>query len=98
MLFRSYVLFIAAPIAPNRQVKLAEWFGPRPFGLPVVLVVWLVLTALFLPMPWVFRHLVEVKLHASEDGVKGSLLLFLVYLLYVHQYHTHLRRSHTDAR
>ncbi len=64
-----YILVIASNFDPAVNAKLIEAFGATPFGLPVILVVALVETILYIPMPWIFWHGMLILDQALEDGV-----------------------------
>lgn len=84
-----YAIVIGVNLDPAVKAKQVEAFGAEPLGLPVTLVVGLVETLLFLPMPWVFWHGMRIVFQALEDGRRVG----IGYLLTVGSLHPHLRRS-----
>jgi hypothetical protein len=61
-----YAILIGVNFDDGADVRFAKAFGERPFGLPVILVVCLVETVWFLPMPWVFKHALQ---RSMQSGV-----------------------------
>jgi hypothetical protein len=49
-------VLLGVQLDPNVRAKWVEAFGPRPLGLPNLAFVLLLMTVLWLPLPWVFRH------------------------------------------
>jgi hypothetical protein len=64
-------------------------FGERPLGIPCTVAVFCVITLLYLPMPWIFHHGMNLAFHAIGEG-KG---VRLTYLLAKPLRHGPLRRS-----
>jgi hypothetical protein len=84
-----YAIIIAVNFDPKCRDKQIEAFGAEPLGLPVTLVVFLVQTVLYLPMPWVFWHAMRLAFQAVQDGRGFGML----YVLLVGHRHPQLRRS-----
>ncbi len=84
-----YAVIVGVNFAPEVRAKLVQAFGPEPLGLPVLLLVSVVDTILFLPVPWVFWHVGRIAYEAHLDGKRFN----LVYLFTAGNYHPQLRRS-----
>jgi len=84
-----YAIIIGVNFAPAVRAKFLQAYGPQPLGLPVLLVVSIVETFLFLPMPWVFWHAGWIAYAAHSDGRRFS----LTYILMAGNYRPELRRS-----
>lgn len=63
-----YAIVIGVNFDLKIQGKHAEAWGPTPLGLPVVLVVCLVETILFLPVPWFCWHFMQLAFQAIKEG------------------------------
>jgi hypothetical protein len=84
-----YAIVIGVNFDAKVRAKHIEAFGAEPLGLPVTLVVGVVESLLFLPMPWVFWHLMRLTFQALHDG-RG---IGIGYVLTVGFSHPDLRRS-----
>ena len=87
------VLFYAMIVLTSFDSAVRETevkaFGERPAGMPNLLFVLALQTLLYLPMSWVFWHLVGLTFHARQEGRRFSVW----YILTAGSYHPHLRRS-----
>lgn len=84
-----YACIIGVNVEPEVQEKMAEAFGEAPFGLPVVFVVSVAQTILYLPMPWVFLHAMRIAVRAREEGRHFGIF----YMMTAVTYHPDLHRS-----
>src|SRR5262245_7042447 len=84
-----YVGFLGVNFEPAVRQKHAEAWGETPFGLPVLLVVSIVETILFLPVPWFGWHGMRLMFRAIEEGRHPGVLT----LFRVGPQHLDLRRS-----
>jgi hypothetical protein len=89
MLVYSMLVLVALQSSVQETFVLA--FGDRPLGMPTLLFVLVAQTLLYLPMPWVFWHLIRLVFQAREDGK----MFGFWYLLTVGDSHPNLRRSRT---
>jgi hypothetical protein len=84
-----YAILIGVNFDPAVRAKQVEAFGAQPLGLPVTVVVGLVETLLFLPIPWVLWHGMRIGFQAHQDGRRVG----IGYMLIVGSLHPHLQRS-----
>jgi hypothetical protein len=64
-----YAIWVGLPVfEPECHAKAAEAFGARPLGLPLGVVLFVALTVLYLPFPWVLWHLGRVTVQVQRDG------------------------------
>jgi len=84
-----YAIVIGVNFAPEVRAKLVQAYGPQPLGIPIVLLVGIVETVLFLPVPWVFWHIALIAYAAHLEGKRFS----PIYVLLSGGSHPHLRRS-----
>jgi hypothetical protein len=84
-----YAIVILTNLDSKVRAKQVEAFGAQPFGLPVILVVSLVETLLFVPIPWAVWHGMQMALQAGRDGRRFG----FGYLFTAGGHHPHLRRS-----
>ncbi len=82
-------VLIGSNFDPKVRDKQIEAFGANPLGMPTILLVVLVETLLFLPVPWIVWYWVRVAFQAAQDGKKPGYF----YLLSVGSIHPHLRSS-----
>ncbi len=88
----SVVVYSILPLLmlePKVQARMVEVFGPAPLGYPVLLVVLVAGTLLYVPIPWFFWHSSRLALQVFDDRKNPG----FVYLLTVGFYHPHLLRS-----
>lgn len=68
-----YAILVGIHFDPEVRATFVKAFGPKPFGLPVTVVVIIAESLLFLPMPWVFFHLMHVMTRMMRDRAeRGS--------------------------
>jgi hypothetical protein len=84
-----YVVLVVVSFESAIQDTFVKAFGPHPLGIPLLVFVIGLQTILYLPMPWVFWHLMRLGFQASLDGKK----LGIIYLLTVVNSHPQLRGS-----
>ena len=61
-----YAILIGVNFAPEGRGMRLKAFGAEPFGLPVLLVVIVAQTLLYLPVPWIVWHGVKLVGHAAR--------------------------------
>ena len=84
-----YIPMIASNFAPRMHAHNVESFGTHPFGLPVTLVVCLIETILFIPIPWIFHHALRI-----DDQADWECRYFKAFYIFtVGFHHPHLRKS-----
>jgi hypothetical protein len=69
---------LATTFDEKAQAVFGTLFGPRPFGLPVTIVVVLVEAVLFAPYFWVFPHLMTIVMSSYAKGgslTKGGIVI-----------------------
>ena len=89
-----YVAVIGATLDHRFRRKLVEAFGARAFGMPILAVEWIILTILYLPMPFIFWHGWIIFLEARSDGhTIHGLFSTLAYLFSDAKNHEHLKVS-----
>jgi hypothetical protein len=77
-----YAVWVGLPVfEPECHAKMVEAFGDRPLGLPLRVVLFAGLTALYLPFPWMIWHLCRVTVQLQRDG---GLVPGIGYLLSFH--------------
>lgn len=62
-----YAILVGIHLDPEVRATSVKAFGARPFGVPVTLVVITAESLLFLPVPWVFFHLMHVMTRMMND-------------------------------
>ena len=69
----------ALVFAPEAPADIARHFGENPLGIPVRVLIWLVVTALYLPLVFGARHFIRLNMAAAELGYHGHLGLVLFF-------------------
>ncbi len=88
-----YLVIVLTSFESAARETFVKTFGDHPFGIPNHLFVPALQTVLYLPMPWVFWHVMELVFQALQDGRRVSTGHFVGYLVTVGHIHPHLRRS-----
>ena len=88
-----YAAVMGVNFDPKVRAKFAEAFGDHPLGLPVMLVVPLVETVLYLPFLWVVWHFQLLAAQWLADCRSTGRVSLMWYCLTVGSRHPHLRRS-----
>jgi hypothetical protein len=84
-----YAVLVLVSLGSSSHETSVRAFGERPAGVPTLVFVLVLQTVLYLPMPWVFWHVMQLAFQARQDGGR----LGVAYLLNVGSTHPHLRRS-----
>jgi hypothetical protein len=88
-----YIILVLVSFDSSVRDTFVKAFGERPSGMPNILFVLLLQTVLYLPMPWVFWHMMMIIHQAIQDGRGIGKFSLLIYLASIGQLHPHLRRS-----
>lgn len=88
-----YVLMVGTTFSPDVQEVLAQAFGPRPFGYPVVVVVAAAVAILLLPFVVAVHHFMRIAERAAGDGHGLGKIGLLAYAIRVGRDHPDLRAS-----
>lgn len=84
-----YAILVSVLLEDKAQETTQKAFGKVVFGLPSTMGVILAITVLYLPMPYVFWHALQISFQAYEDKKP----LGLEYLKDIRHEHPHLVRS-----
>lgn len=91
------LVLLGTNLDPEVAAVQRRAFGEAPFGAPLLVVVLIAQTILFLPYFWVFPHLMRIVFRATSDRASLSKAGLAGYIMGVHRHHPELRRARAFA-
>lgn len=91
-----YAVIIRVVAAPEGEEIARKAFGSH-FGIPPRAVACLIVSALYLPFPWILWHCMLITFKNMEDGLVGGRFSLMVHLFTIPERHPSFRRSQRIA-